>query len=113
MSDNVDTLKAALAKVGKSKPLLYAATEANLDAVSALSKEFDCPLTVKASKVGDVASLSAKLIEKGHKDIVLDSGHTQSCGTLAGQRYDPSPRAREALSSPGIPDYRISVRYDG
>jgi acetyl-CoA decarbonylase/synthase complex subunit gamma len=74
MSDNVDTLKAALAKVGKSKPLLYAATEANLDAISALSKEFDCPLTVKASKVGDVASLSAKLIEKGHKDIVLDSG---------------------------------------
>ncbi len=74
MSDNLDAFKAALAKVGKAKPLLYAATEANLDDVSALSKEFDCPLTVKGSKVGDVARMSAKLVEKGHKDIVLDSG---------------------------------------
>jgi acetyl-CoA decarbonylase/synthase complex subunit gamma len=74
MSDNVDALKAALAEVGKNKPLLYAATQANLDAVSALAKEFDCPLTVKADKVGDVAKLSAKLVEKGHKDIVLDTG---------------------------------------
>ncbi|MDQ7782982.1 MAG: acetyl-CoA decarbonylase/synthase complex subunit gamma [Desulfomonilaceae bacterium] len=74
MSDNVDTLKAALAEVGTQKPLLYAATAANLDDVSALAKEFDCPLTVKADKVGDVARLSAKLVEKGHKDIVLDSG---------------------------------------
>jgi acetyl-CoA decarbonylase/synthase complex subunit gamma len=45
-----------------------------LDAFSALSKEFDCPIAVKADKVGDVAKLSAKLTEKGHKDIVLDSG---------------------------------------
>lgn len=74
MSENLDALKAALAEVGKEKPLLYAATAANLDDVSALAKEFDCPLTVKADKVGDVAKLAAKLMEKGHKDIVLDSG---------------------------------------
>ena len=55
MSDNLDALKSALGEVGKEKPLLYAATEANLDDVSALAKEFDCPLTVKADKVGDVA----------------------------------------------------------
>ena len=59
ISDNLDTLKGALAEVGKNKPLLYAATEANLDAMSALAKEFDCPLAVKAGKVGDVAKLAA------------------------------------------------------
>lgn len=74
MSENLDAMKAALAEVSKSKPLIYAATAANLDAVSALAKEFDCPLTVKADKVGDVAKLSAKLVDSGHKDIVLDSG---------------------------------------
>lgn len=74
MSDNAANLKAALAEVGKNKPLIYAATAANLDEYSALATEFDCPLAVKADKVGDVAKLSAKLIEKGHKDIVLDSG---------------------------------------
>jgi acetyl-CoA decarbonylase/synthase complex subunit gamma len=63
-----------LADVGKNKPLIYAATSANLDDFSALAKEFDCPIAVKADKVGDLAKLSAKLAEKGHKDIVLDSG---------------------------------------
>lgn len=82
ISDNTAAFKAALAEVGKNKPLLYAATEANADELSALSKEFDCPLTVKADKVGDVAKLSAKLIEKGHKDLVLDSGARQLASLL-------------------------------
>ena len=73
MSDNLDSLKAALAEVGKNKPLLYAANESNMDAMSALAKEFDCPLAVKAAKVGDVAKLSAKLLANGHKDIVLST----------------------------------------
>ncbi len=74
VSDNLDSFKAALAEVGKNKPLLHAATADSLEDVSALAKEHNCPLTVKADKVGDVARLSAKLVEKGHKDIVLDSG---------------------------------------
>jgi acetyl-CoA decarbonylase/synthase complex subunit gamma len=74
MSDSVDSFKAALAEVGKTKPLIYAATQSNADAVSALAKEFDCPIAVKADKVGDVAKLSHSLTEKGFKDIVLDSG---------------------------------------
>lgn len=82
MSDNLDSLKAALAEVGKTKPLLYAATEANADDMSALAKEFDCPLAVKANKVGDLAKLSAKLVEKGHKDIVLDSGSREVAALL-------------------------------
>lgn len=74
MSENTDTLKAALAEVGKNKPLLYGASNGNVDAFSALAKEFDCPLTIKADKVGDLARMSAKLMESGLKDIVLDSG---------------------------------------
>jgi acetyl-CoA decarbonylase/synthase complex subunit gamma len=74
MSDTIDAFKAALAEVGESRPLLYAATEANLDDIAALAKEFNCPITVKGDKVGDVARLSAKLVDKGFKDIVLDSG---------------------------------------
>jgi CO dehydrogenase/acetyl-CoA synthase gamma subunit (corrinoid Fe-S protein) len=39
ISENTDSFKAALALVGKTRPLLYAATAANLDALSDLSKE--------------------------------------------------------------------------
>ena len=74
MSENIDSFKAALAEVGKNKPLIYAATESNAEAVSALAKEFDCPIAAKAGKVGDLAKLSHSLTEKGFKDIVLDSG---------------------------------------
>ncbi len=74
ISESIDAFKAALAEVGKNKPLLYAATQANADEVSALAKEHDCSLTVKADKVGDVAKLSKKMMDAGHKDIVLDTG---------------------------------------
>lgn len=85
MSDKVDALKAALAEVGKEKPLIYAATEGNLDAIAALAKEFDCPITVKADKVGDVARMSSKLMDQGFKDIVLDSGTRKPAELLRDQ----------------------------
>lgn len=85
MSDKVDAFKAALAEIGKEKPLIYAATESNLDDVSALAKEFDCPITVKADKVGDVAKLSSKLMDQGFKDIVLDSGTRKPAELLRDQ----------------------------
>ena len=85
MSDNLDALKAALADVGKNRPLLYAANETNIDAMSAIAKEFDCPLAVKAAKVGDVAKLSAKLIANGHKDIVLSTDNINLAQQLRDQ----------------------------
>ncbi len=72
--DDAAAMKTALGEVGSARPLMYAATEANFDDFSAMAKEFNCPLAVKADKVGDVAKLSNKLMEAGHKDIVLDSG---------------------------------------
>jgi acetyl-CoA decarbonylase/synthase complex subunit gamma len=75
ISDDASTIKAALGEVGDQRPLIYAATESNLDEFSALSTEHSCPITVKAGTVGDVAKLSAKLTEKGHKDVVIDTGN--------------------------------------
>lgn len=82
MSDDAVALKAALGEVGKNRPLIYAATDANLDEFSALAKEFDCPLAVKADRVGELARLSAKLTEQGHKDLVLDSGSRNTADLL-------------------------------
>ena len=95
ISDNLDTLKGALAEVGKNKPLIFAATEANLDAMSALSTQYDCPLAVKAGKVGEVAKLAAKLVAKGHKDIVLSTDNL----SLAEQLRDQVMMRRLALEN--------------
>lgn len=56
------------------KPLLYAASKDNADAMAQLAKEISAPLAVKADSLDGLAELSAKLTSAGLKDLVLDSG---------------------------------------
>ncbi|MFC2066986.1 acetyl-CoA decarbonylase/synthase complex subunit gamma [Chloroflexota bacterium] len=74
MSNNPDTLAAGLKACADRKPLLYAATKDNLDAVSNLAKDGSCSIAVKASSVEELAELTTKLTEAGIKSIILDSG---------------------------------------
>jgi acetyl-CoA decarbonylase/synthase complex subunit gamma len=74
MSENADVLKAGAEALKGKKPLLYAATAANVDAVGALAKEQVCPVAVKAENLDGVAALTEKLEGMGVKDIVIDSG---------------------------------------
>jgi acetyl-CoA decarbonylase/synthase complex subunit gamma len=74
MSDNPDILKAGLAACGDRKPLLYAATKENLEALAELAKSSSCPVAVKGSSLEEVAELTTKLTEAGVKDMVIDSG---------------------------------------
>jgi len=75
MSDNADVLKAALAECKDQKPLIYAATAANADALGALAKEAACPLAVKGDgTLESVIALTEKLTGMGLKDLVIDTG---------------------------------------
>ncbi len=74
MSDKVDAMTAAVKASAGRVPLLYAATEANADAMAALAKENKCPLVAKADGIEKVAALSDKLTAAGVKDLVLDTG---------------------------------------
>jgi acetyl-CoA decarbonylase/synthase complex subunit gamma len=74
MSDNPDILAAGLAVCADGKPLLYAATEENMDKVAELAKANSCPLAAKAPNLEKLAELTTKLTEAGVKDIVIDSG---------------------------------------
>ncbi|MBC7252396.1 MAG: acetyl-CoA decarbonylase/synthase complex subunit gamma [Actinobacteria bacterium] len=72
MAEDVEVMKAALEVAADSRPLLYAATEANVEAMGALAKEKDLPLAVKAADLDKLAELSEKLTGMGLKDLVLD-----------------------------------------
>ncbi|MGD9505714.1 MAG: acetyl-CoA decarbonylase/synthase complex subunit gamma [Syntrophobacteraceae bacterium] len=75
MSDNVDALKDAAGALKDSKPLIYAATAANADAVGAIAKEVDCPVVAKGDgTIESVIALTEKLTGMGLKDIVIDTG---------------------------------------
>ncbi len=74
-SDKVDVLKAAASELKDKKPLLYAATAANADALGELAKEVACPLVVKGDgSLDSVAALTEKLTGMGLKDLVIDTG---------------------------------------
>jgi acetyl-CoA decarbonylase/synthase complex subunit gamma len=67
-------MKAGIAAAGFKRPLIYAATAANLAAMGELAKANDLPIAVKADSVEGLAALSEKLTGMGIKDIVLDPG---------------------------------------
>ncbi|MFH1481655.1 MAG: acetyl-CoA decarbonylase/synthase complex subunit gamma [Pseudomonadota bacterium] len=74
MTDNMATMKAAAEACLFKKPLLYAATQENVEEMGNLAKETGLPLAVKADSLEGLISLSDKLTGMGLKDLVLDSG---------------------------------------
>jgi acetyl-CoA decarbonylase/synthase complex subunit gamma len=74
MSENATVMKAGVDACQFKRPLVYAATESNIDDYGTLAKENDLPICVKADSVEGLVPLTAKLTEMGIKDIVLDSG---------------------------------------
>jgi len=74
MSDKTDVLAAGLKACADRKPLLYAATKDNADAVAALAKESGCAVAAKAAGLEELAALTEKLTAAGLKNIVIDSG---------------------------------------
>lgn len=66
-------MKAALEVVGDERPLIYAATENNLEDMAALALQYDCPITIFVQNdLEKMKELSRTLRSKGIKDIVLD-----------------------------------------
>lgn len=74
MSSDPSILAAGLKACADRKPLIYAASKDNLEAVAELAKAHSCPVAVKASGLEELSQLTTKLTEAGIKDIVIDSG---------------------------------------
>ncbi len=82
MSEDVAALRAALAVEGGKRPLLYAATPENWEAMAALAKETGLPLAVRDGDLDGLAALTEKLKAAGVEDLVLDPGGRDLLGTL-------------------------------
>ncbi len=74
MTEDVSVMEAGLKTCADRKPLVYAATKENVDAMSGLSKEHGCPLAVKGKGLDEVSELTTKLMENGLNNLVIDSG---------------------------------------
>lgn len=68
-----DAMGAALEVVGDERPLIYAATENNLEEMANLALKYDCPITIFVQNdLEKMKEISRTLRVKGIKDIVLD-----------------------------------------
>ena len=74
MSEDAGVMQAGVDACGFKRPLLYAATEANVDGFGAIAKDSGLPLAVKANGIDGVAALTEKLTAMGLKDLVIDPG---------------------------------------
>ena len=70
-----EAMKAALKAVGDARPLIYGATENNIEEMAALALEYDCPVALFVpNDLEKMKELSRILRVKGIKDIILDPG---------------------------------------
>lgn len=84
MSYNADALKVALAKEGGHRPLLYAATTDNWEAMAAVARGGHVSLAVLSRDgLDELADLSKKLNDAGVTDLVLDPGSRDLATSLA------------------------------
>jgi acetyl-CoA decarbonylase/synthase complex subunit gamma len=95
MSEDAGVMKAGIESCKFKRPLIYAATEANIDSFGALAKENDLPLAVKADSMEGLIPLTTKLTEMGLKDLVIDPGSREIKNSLK----DQIVIRREALKS--------------
>jgi len=82
ISEDPSIMEKALAVTGASKPLVYAATEANYEKMVELAKKYECPLVVKGSGLDSTAALVEK-IAATYKELVIDVGTRQLSQALA------------------------------
>ena len=74
MSENKEVMEAALEVTKFKRPLIYAATEDNVEDYGNLAKENNVPIAVKADSIENLIPLTEKLAEMGLKDLVIDTG---------------------------------------
>jgi len=74
MAEDAGVMEAGLKACADRKPLIYAATKENVDAMAGLAQENECPLAVKGNGIDEVCELTTKLTEGGLKNLVIDSG---------------------------------------
>lgn len=72
MATKPDVAKAGLGAVSGTRPLLYAATSENWQAMGDLAKASNVPLAVRAESLDALADITQSLAKSGLQDLVLD-----------------------------------------
>lgn len=93
VSEDAGAMAAALEVAAARKPLIYAATSANMDEMVKLAQANGCPLAVKGENAADAVALAEKVVAAGYKDLVIDTGARETSQVVG----DMTQMRRQAL----------------
>ncbi|MGI5873237.1 MAG: acetyl-CoA decarbonylase/synthase complex subunit gamma [Bacillota bacterium] len=82
-ADDPAVLSAALDKIAAEKPLIYAATADNYEAITEVAKKYEVPMAVYAEGLEALEDLVNKIVALGYKELVIDPGSRQTAQVLA------------------------------
>ncbi len=103
MSEDKDVMAAAIEATKFKRPLVYAATSANIDDFASLAKDNDLPLAVKGDSIDDLIPLTEKLIDMGFKELVIDTGAREPKKAFEDQVAVRRAALREKMKPVGFP----------
>ena len=103
MNEDPAVMGEALKVCAEKRPLIYAATAENVDAMAALAKERNCPLAVRGSDPSSLAELSEKAQAAGAADLILDSGARNPAEVLANETAIRRAALRKRFRPLGFP----------
>ncbi len=112
MNEDPAVMGKALETAAAKKPLIYAATSANVEAMAALAKQHGCPLAVRGDDVSSLADLSEKAQAAGATDLILDSGARKSAQVLANETAIRRAALRKRFRPLGFPTITFAEATD-
>lgn len=104
-SDNPATLKEAAEKYKDKKPMLYAATVANVDAVAEIAKATNLPVVAKGNGLDEVTQVTSKLLAAGVKDIAIDSAPKSFKEALKDNVFARRASIKQKVKEVGFPTF--------
>jgi acetyl-CoA decarbonylase/synthase complex subunit gamma len=103
MTEDAGVMAEGIAACKDRKPLLYAATSDNADAMAKLAKEHKLPLAAKAGDLESLAALVDKLTGAGVESLVIDPGSRQIGKLLHDQIHIREAAIQKKFKSFGFP----------
>jgi acetyl-CoA decarbonylase/synthase complex subunit gamma len=112
MNEDPAAMAEALKACAEKKPLIYAATAGNVEAMAALAKEHECPLAVRGDDLSSLAEVSEKAQAAGAADLVLDSGARAPAQELANETAIRRAALKKRFRPLGFPTIAFTAAED-
>ena len=111
-SKSAENMKAAVEICADKKPLIYGANSENWEAIANIAKDKNCPMTISASTLEELADLTEKIKGAGVTDIVLNQVSENTKEILQGLTKIRRASLKKAFRQLGYPTLTYMPGYE-